>query len=400
MANRGIKDKLPYADDDSTLGVMLKMYDLPDAEALQVADIIDVVGILDRSSFSSSEWTGEDSKDEGEEETLVPSLHVVFHRKVTDVWATGSEQAPLQEQTSKAADARTALINRLAQDLQGDETAAEWLLLSLISSIHTRKAPFALGHLSLRLLASPSESQLFTTLSNLLPSITTFPLTLSALKDKSIHLYPHATPTSTTGLSSSLLQLPKSSLCLIDESITEGQLDQHGLTNLQSLQNVLRNSTLGYVFPYLAQPFEMPVDFGLVVLSQGGTGGLVQCDVDVRVRAGGGASTYVADVDVDVTALRRHISTAREKARTLQVPSTVADAIQSHFVQSRKGSSQQSSVDTDLQATLLRHMDVARLLAASELRDELTLQDYLRAKDMDGERLRVLEEAKKSGVSS
>lgn len=425
--NRGIMNKLPYPDDAQSLGVMLKMYDLEEAESLQVTDIIEVVGVLDQSAFANSDadWdagaagTSSDSNDTQNQKAdeVFPSLHVVFHRKIADVWATGGEeeeedQAQATSVDDQAKTTREALVTYLAQELDGDKTAAQWLLLNLISSIHTRRAPFALGHLSLRLLASLPSTNLASALSSLVPSVADFPLTLSTLNDKSTHLYPQSTPTSTTGLSSSLLQLPQSSHCIVRESINEGQLDQHGLTNLQTLQNVLRNSTLGYLFPYLAQPFEMPVDFGVLVLSEAeqNTSGLVQCDVDVLVRgksSPGTGTTGATPYAADLTPLRRHIAKARKLARTLHVPQSGAEQIQTHFVQSRQEQQQRATTSQegaapaadkqeDLQATLLRHMDVARLIAASHLREELTIDDYQLAKRLDEERCAALEEMKRA----
>ncbi|CAO1619866.1 unnamed protein product [Sympodiomycopsis kandeliae] len=404
-ANRGIESKLPNSQDPQAIGVMLKMYDLSAAESLQVSDIIEVIGVLDRSSFDSSEWQDDSVGSQDTTQNTCPCLHIVSHKKMSDVWSTGGggvDESGSDAETS-AMDAETlrnGLLGQLTEDLGGDSTGAEWVLLSLIASIHTRKTPFALGHLSLRLLSTTSSevsTSLHRTLSNLLPNLSSIRLTLPTLNDSRTHFYPESKPTSSTGLSSSQLQLAKSSTIVINESITEGNLSEHGLKNLTSLGNVLKNQSLGYQFPYLPQPFEMPVDFNLILISQieqdstTSGGGLVTCDVDVLLQSDATftPSSGTSTLPENLTTLRKFISTCRSKARKLHIPPSVAEEIQSDFVQSRRQQQQpqQSAKEDDLQATLLRRMDVARLLAASYLRNELTFQDYLNAKNMDTQRL-------------
>ncbi|PWN23211.1 hypothetical protein BCV69DRAFT_280823 [Microstroma glucosiphilum] len=430
----GVKEKVPMSDSSDALGVLLKVYDITAAEALQAGDVVEVVGILDFGPLPSSEWASGSSAadDSAVPEQLHPTLHVLYHDKLADVWsskpaessASTSNSAAVSTQTAETT--RAALISKLAATLSGDETAAEWLLLALIASIHTRKAPFALGHLSLRLHlpTSNSPSELPALLSHLLPSVVPLPLTLKSLNDPSISYPPHSLPDS-TGLRAGHLQLPRGTTLLVEEAISEGKLGAHGLSNLECLQEVVGRSELGYRFPFNPAPFMLPVDLGVVILCQeealsaeeeakGGkkalSGGLIKCDVDVLVSPSSASSSAAKteqssnSSDADLPALRNHLLRARQLARTLAVPAVVAEEIQKDFVASRSSASASTNASAAAAAAsasqedLLRQMDVARLLSASRGRAELTFEDFKKAKEMDQRRVEELAVRRKVGV--
>lgn len=429
---RGIKSKLPLPDDEEATGVILKIYDLAAAEGLQVSDVVDVVGILDRSSMPNAEWASSGAPSSSSSSScppaaqLHPALHVVLMERSEDVWSSSRSKKDAADLASSAAglsvsgdvdqptSARTSLISALSQHLHGDVFAAEWALLASIASIHTRKAPFSLGHLSLRLLMPASDSDdgssdLESFLSSVLPSVAPLDVTLKDLNAAHVRLAPRASSNDADeglGLLSGRLQLPKGTTLLVRESMSEGQLSSHGLENLQALQGVLKSQSLGYVFPYSPSPYALPVDLATIVVSEGAerpggegkgkrraaaTGGLVETDVEVAVQMGsrqadeGSSSTSGASLP----SLRRHLLQSRRLARTLRVSESVAQSIQADFVSSRS-----SSRATSSQEDLLRRMDVARLVAASQLKDELSFEDYKRAKEMDEQRLVRLQERK------
>lgn len=470
---RGIKAKLPLGDDDpSSMGVILKIYDLSAAEALQISDVVDVVGILDRSSMPNAEWasTGAPSSSSScpPAAQLHPALHVVLLETSTHVWmgpmpllrpgsasefgAEGEDLASATASLSVADNSsndfdddveksRASLISELAKRLQGDEVAAEWALLASIASIHTRKAPFALGHLSLRLLlpASPEEGEeeeksegdgdLAIFLSTILPSVAPLDVTLESLNAAHVRFAPRnggeAADDEGLSLLSGRLQLPRGTTVVVRESMAEGRLSSHGLQNLQALQGVLKKQSLGYVFPYSPSPYDLPVDLPILVVSSGAdlgvveqtgegsstkrrrrraaaTGGLVEADVDVAVQPRRAAAAQDAagpsTPSSSLTTMRRHLIKSRRLATSLHVSESVAQAIQQDFVSSRSSGTSASSASS--QEDLLRRMDVARLLAASECRYDLTFEDYKRAKELDvmrAERLKVRKEEVKRG---
>lgn len=426
-SQRGVAEKLPVPDEQDAVGVLLKILDVPSAEALQVGDVVEVVGILDRSSLPQSDWasTGASQSEASPEveEEVYPTLHVLFHDKVSDVWALPSLMSEGQSASQSADEGkqtRSKLLEQLSQTLAGDEAAAEWTLLSSIASIHTRKAPFALGHLSsrLHLPSATSSKPLQDLLSQLLPSTVPFHMTLSSLNSTKTHFTPRNPvgsnePSSSTntavGLHASRLQLPKGTLLLIDEDLAEGSLSEHGLRNLQSLQTCLTGSTLGYEFPYNPTAFQLPVDFNTILLSQREAshdriqGGLVQVDVEVFVKESSPSTAVAAAAAVstsDLTSFRTHLRQARQLAQNLVVTAPVAESIQKDFVTRRKTAVEQEQNNSSTQEDLLRRMDVARLIAASHLRTELALEDYLEAVKMDEERLRGMKEAKDKGKAT
>lgn len=421
---RGVIEKLPTPDDQSTVGVMLKFYDLSASEALQVADLVEVVGVLGQGSLPNSDWASagaaaDDANADSQEQAVHPALHVVLHEKVSDVW-TSKNQAP--QPTLRTAD---AAISHLSQAVCGDRSAAEWLLLSLLASIHTRKAPFALGHLSLRLLLPPTaEVSCFEPLlSSMLPAMVPIDLSLTTLNDEKVRFSPRSDSSSSLGLHAGRLQLAKGTTVLVKENMAEGRLSSHGLENLKSLSNVIKHSTLHYDFPYSPQPYALPVDLGFVMLSGGkqgdaqgtvGTGGLIETDVDVVVESSQAAvasqqlaessssSSSASSDDSSLPALRCYLNEARRLARTLTVSSEVAEEIQQDFVSSRSNSGGPSpsaaavAASSASQEDLLRRMDIARLLAAARLRSSLEFADYRKAREMDEQRLLALEKRKEN----
>ncbi|CAO1631106.1 unnamed protein product [Parajaminaea phylloscopi] len=422
--SKGIADKIPLPEADEALGMMLKVYDLGAAETLQVTDVVDVIGILDRASMPHDEWasSGVSQSDSAVEHVTLaaPCIHaVIVSRRGDPATQTReeSEEADLNRSAESSGSARKEILSQLSDILQGDEEAAEWLLLALIASIHTRKAPFALGHLSLRLLLGagssaevPSTLQAF--LQSILPTVAPLKLNLEVLNDPSTRFSPRSDP-DTGSLLAGRLQLVSGTLLLIDECIQEGKLGEHGVRNLQSLAEMVKTNTLQYLFPFSPAPYTMPIDTGVIMISGAGqpegavgSGGLVQVDVDVAVASPSQSGSKAAKQG-DMTSptlplgvMRRHILEARTKARSLRVGEDVAESIQKDFVASRSSSSQSKLAGRDDELTepqahsqedLLRRMDIARLICASHGRAGLAYEDYTRAKEMDEARKESLE---------
>lgn len=418
-ATKGVKDKLPLPHAEDALGVMLKIYDLDSAEGLQAADIVNVVGILDRSPLPHTEWASSGGPQAGpaaeqeQAEQLFPSLHVVTLRKVPDVWSAPQGILTTDVEAHPSSSARQEILKHLTAILEGDADAAEWLLLSLIASIHTRKSPFALGHLSLRLLLGPGNSakvpaslQIF--LEDVLPTVVPLDLTLETLNDASIRFSPKSDADS-GALLAGRLQLAPGTTLLVNESIQEGRLVEHGLRNLQSLSEMVKTHTLRYLFPFSPVPYVLPIDTGVVFVSGAGQpdgavgfGGLIQVDVDVAVASprhrsankseGNEGEHYISAPSASLAAMRRHLLSARSLARTLRVGEDVAESIQKDFVASRTVPAQ---LQSQSQEDLLRRMDIARLICASHGRASLRFADYTLAKEMDIRRRLGIEQRRK-----
>lgn len=117
----GLDAKLPTG---AETGLLLKVYDEDVAESVRVAQVVDVIGVLDQSALPSADW---DEVAEGRPAgaTLHPAIHVICMQRA-DVELGDAHEG-------NEAEIRDALIGYLAQGLQGDRLAAEWLLLSLIA---------------------------------------------------------------------------------------------------------------------------------------------------------------------------------------------------------------------------------------------------------------------------
>lgn len=117
-----IKGKLPTGTE---MGLLLKVYDEGLAASMRVAQVVDIIGILDHLTLPMGQWSA--TEDVESNPSLYPAIHVVTMQKVV--------QDDQQVEQDQAEATREALIEYLAQGLKGDRLAAEWLLLSLIAKM-------------------------------------------------------------------------------------------------------------------------------------------------------------------------------------------------------------------------------------------------------------------------
>lgn len=120
----GIPSKLPTGQE---FGVLLKVYDEDIAESIRVAQVVDIIGILDECSLPSTEWTTSEEAPSESSDPLHPTIHVISMHKAS---------TPSIDVVKADQQIREALLARLTQVLQGDVLAAEWLLLSLIARLY------------------------------------------------------------------------------------------------------------------------------------------------------------------------------------------------------------------------------------------------------------------------
>ncbi|CAI5995073.1 unnamed protein product [Closterium sp. NIES-64] len=255
-------------------------------------------------------------------------LHCLTWRKLPHLFST--DVGPT---VAAAGSIRAALLSRLAAALGGDRLAAEYLLLHLLSRVHTRIEPMPLGKLSLNLsgfpepslastpsptppplsssppslsqAASPSLSALTSSLQTLLPATHTLPLSLDNLNSR--RLTPHKDYTSDR-LVSGVLQLPAGTHLTIDETaLKPGRVAALGSQNLQALKELLEWQKVDYDFQYYKM--EMQSDIPVLILSHA-TSRLLPADVSLPVRCTAPPQPVRED-EPEVATWRRYIGCCR-----------------------------------------------------------------------------------------
>ena len=155
------------------------------------------------------------------------------------------------------------------QLLLGDVIAADYLLAHLMSKIYMRKDGLSLGKLSLNIFGLPNSNNFAKRLSTLLQLIMSkshyLPMTIDNLNTLS---FVPKKDYASNRLVSGLLQLSNGTHLVLDETaMTDGQLNQQGITNLTSLGQMIKQQSVDYDFGFHKLPFE--TDIPCLVFSEG-----------------------------------------------------------------------------------------------------------------------------------
>ncbi|CAI5485281.1 unnamed protein product [Closterium sp. Naga37s-1] len=319
-------------------------------------------------------------------------LHCLTWRKLPDLFQPATEPT-----VAAAAGIRAVLLSRLAAALGGDRLAAEYLLLHLLSRVHTRIEPMPLGKLSLNLsgfpepssastpsptppplssfppslsqAVSPSLSALTSSLQTLLPATHTLPLSLDNLNSR--RLTPHKDYTSDR-LVSGVLQLPAGTHLTLDETaLKPGRVTALGSQNLQALKEQLEWQKVDYDFQYYKM--EMQSDVPVLILSHA-TSRLLPADVSLPVRCTAPPQPVRED-EPEVATWRRYIGCCRLLDH--EIKEDMREQVERELVAARQ---QDPSLDSD---TFHRWLTLARLAAASFGERELSRERWQAVRDLE-----------------
>ncbi|CAO2825793.1 unnamed protein product [Amaranthus hypochondriacus] len=256
---------------------LVKVYDSPESD-LKLNEIFEFIGVLsfdqelaiskDESDLQSSSFDEDDLAQAPH--SKVPRIHCLIHKKLAvHDFVEGS---PITEANpSLVRGIREGLLNHLTAVLGNDGVAAQFLLLHLLSRVHSRVEGVAVGKLSLNFTnfsketASVFGSRLALKLQELLPFTQQMPLTIEYLN--SAMLVPKK-DYQENKLVSGALQLAEGSHIIIDETqLQAGTLNSTGVENARSLKNLTESQQVEYDFQYYKM--DMTADVQLLVLSEG-----------------------------------------------------------------------------------------------------------------------------------
>ncbi|KAH7443769.1 hypothetical protein KP509_02G050200 [Ceratopteris richardii] len=386
------------------LPCLVKVYDGLDAD-LKLNDVVEFIGVLtfDPELTVHPGTVGESVDcihgsflDEDISAQLpasrVPRLHSILHRKLSSdqlfqamPMNTLGQLYPDALSRSSFEELRSSLVARFTEVLGGDGLAAEYLLLHLLSRVHARVEPMAVGKLSLNIVeprpmkdGSTSFIQMVShTISTLLPRSHLMSLSLEFLNEKLIAPKKNY---SSNRLMTGDLQLADGTHLMLDETVLRsGQLNDIGLQNVHFLKNMMEWQKVEYDFEFYKM--EMSTDVAVLVLSAARSR-LFPSDVVLPLRPTRGFSS-----DFPVENLWRwRIYLAAARAGDHTIDPTIQKVLEEELVSARQ---EDRSLGPEV---FHRWLTLARLLSLSYGESTLSLERWNMVREMERrltERLRV-----------
>ncbi|GAB9470019.1 Camkk/camkk-meta protein kinase [Globisporangium polare] len=280
---------------------------------------------------------------------------------------------------------RQQLIEHLAQALDGDVLAAEYLLFCLLSRVYSRPDPTTpLGNLSLNLTlgntlttdqVSLKVNRISAVVRSLVPVCTAVDLGLETLNESKF--IPHKDYESDAMLSG-VLQVPHGTVLLVNETtLSAGQLNDQGVKNVGALQSLVDKMLLPYDFQYYSMDF--PQDVAVVSVSEGKSILPVTVSIPIVPAASSSSSEAATESQELIEAFRVFIGVLR----TLEVSigNEQAEIAEKHYVACRQAK-QEVSLDD-----LHRWLRIARLMALSHGEEVVSKAAWDRMLELETKRL-------------
>lgn len=321
--------------------VTIKLYN--EAEDGLLHACLDVIGILETDGTN-----------------LILHSLITKSQRLSSIVSSGSSDIHIDE----LKDARADILQSLEAVLAGDALAAELILLSLTSSVAVR-SPVLVGPLSLNL--RNVNTTMAADLSKLVSELaaTTFAFDMSIDNLNKSKLFPSHDG---EDFSAGRLQLPTDSAVILNESaLSEGELDQRGVKNVQCLTNSLNTQDLIFHFPF--SEFKIPIDVSFIILSHGKS--LLPSSISIALRP-----SSVWNLNIKTSKIQMRTYLARCRLQEVEISDSVSSRIQDDFVSKRK-----QGATTD-QEDLSMSLALGKELARSHHRRMMTWEDYVRAAEL------------------
>lgn len=262
--------------------VLAKFY--CNAKNLKIADSIEVIGVwsppkpieaMDVDAEQKQE--NEPSKPSNASDVIpnelnavinsyaqLPTLHVLFWHKLSTanplmpIAGQGLSDADMDFYTKNSSVIRASLISLISRRfVGGDRLLAEFLLLHLISRTVSSSAQgeILMGHFPLNVRGQFDARKVRELYQLLLPFTLVLSLRIKSLNAKRLDPVKN---NATDELEIGALQFREDTAVVIDETMLgQGQLNEIGMRNLESLKVLLREQRVNYDFEFHAIPFEV-----------------------------------------------------------------------------------------------------------------------------------------------
>jgi Mini-chromosome maintenance replisome factor len=213
--------------------------------------------------------------DFGEEIPTAPSpfsIHAIYYQELPHNNPLLLDILQKDEQYS-CEEIRSDLLKLLTQFMLGDEVAAHYVLLHLISNVYARVSGEVLGKFSINLTcaAIPKDiledliKKFYNLIELLMPDSFYLPLTIENLNNET---FVPKKDYKTNRLQTGLLQLPKHAHLVLDETKLEnGKLEQGGCLAVADLSELINSQQLNYDFQFYKIPFQTNIP--IMILSEG-----------------------------------------------------------------------------------------------------------------------------------
>ncbi|XP_065184738.1 mini-chromosome maintenance complex-binding protein-like [Sycon ciliatum] len=375
---------------------IVKVYE--DIESYRVNEMVEFVGVLsvdpalasDSYTHSAAEVgmdvdTAKEDAAHAPPPSIVPRLHCIVVRRLPHSnpllpAETSAFKEVSAEALSNASACREELRQQFSALLAGDQLAAEYLLLHLVSTVYARHDASTMGKFSLNLSGVPRADsaalirQLAVAIEQIVPKFYNLPMSLGHLNKQA--LCPKK-DYSTNRLTTGQLQLSEGTVMLLDETaLSEGQLNETGISNIVAINSVLSRQQLAYDFQY--QTIDFPTNVNAIVVSEGKS--ILQVDCQVPLQATADAPTVNSLSAVQLNMLRVYLTAAQRT--TYDLPEAVQKHLQEDFVTMRKERPETVTADT-----FHRLLLVARLLSISRGQVALDITTWNDAKQLEARRL-------------
>nr|XP_043613110.1 mini-chromosome maintenance complex-binding protein [Erigeron canadensis] len=262
--------------DRTNFPCLVKIYDSPESD-LKLNDVFEFIGVLTFETDVKDDKNGENEVancfDEEESVSLppskVPRLHCLVHRKLSLNDMIFSLPA-LEPKPELVKGIRESLLQHLTLVLGGDELAAHFILLHLLSKVHARVDSVAVGKLSLNLTSFDKSSisvfgnRINDAVKNLLPFTHSIPLTVEYLNTAALA---PVKDYQTNRLVPGALQCAEGTHLTIDElHLQSGTLNSNGIENTELLKDLMEFQKVEYDFKFYKM--KMDADVQILILSE------------------------------------------------------------------------------------------------------------------------------------
>ncbi|RWS27006.1 mini-chromosome maintenance complex-binding protein-like isoform X1 [Leptotrombidium deliense] len=268
------------------------------SQSVKLNDKIEVIGVFDLNGEINAEdvetasdqlltqlTLGEGSN--AKPRKSMPIIHAITVNRLNhnnplltnEIWENLSKSKQFFIKTKKE------LKALLSKALFGDDLAAEYLILALISKVCNRRDVIAIGSLPINfcnLTSLQTNPDYLKRLFSLLSSFTTnshyLNLTLQNLNNN--QLIPKK-DYEENKLSSTILQISSDTLLFVDETkMTPGQLSNAGLNNFSAVKDIVHKQQINYDFGFQRIPFD--TDANVVVFSERSSLLSIDCKVSLQ----------------------------------------------------------------------------------------------------------------------
>lgn len=305
-----------------------------------------------------------------DEELVLPVLHA---DQCTIYELTMPTPTPAQPEI------RSSIHDSITHLFKGDSLSTDYLLAFLFSSPPSKEMPLP-GASRVNFVIKDAEPSFFDRvldfIEGVMPLVAKIGMSIEGLNRES-----YASKMIDGVLSRGILQLPKSSILMVDEtSLNPGTLSSTGLSNITQLKSIVRDGEIEYGLEFGS--VSVGCEISCCVVSEGKS----MLDIDIVVPVVMADSTDSSEWTIsNLPEIRSYISSSKKLWSEYSINESVAEQISDAFV-NRVGGERVLDKETNGE-DLGRILGVARGLSLWFGCSELSWEVFVRAVEMESERV-------------